>query len=193
MMICPRCRFEQPDGSMECQRCGIIFKKYQLRQNQSSEDSAAAILSDQPPMADRKEKQSFIDSFRINDLESCEKAIRNGGIAAMISAGITAIFAVAGFFTSSSNKDLAYLLDPWMTVDVVLIIVLGVFVFRKSRVASTLLVLYFAVSKAIMWYDMGKAQGLLLSIIFFLYYFTAMRGTYIWYASYRDAPATTVP
>ena len=140
-------------------------------------------------MADSKQKKSFIDSFRINDRESCEKAIRNGGIAAMISACITAIFAGAGFFTSSSNKDLAYFLDPWLSVDVVLIIVLGVFVFRKSRVASTLLVLYFAVSKAIMWYDMGKAQGIIVSVIFFLFYVTAMRGTYIWHKYYRDAPA----
>jgi hypothetical protein len=27
-MICPECRFEQPDGNCECQNCGIVFDKY---------------------------------------------------------------------------------------------------------------------------------------------------------------------
>ena len=26
-MICPRCRFEQPDGGTECTRCGVIFAR----------------------------------------------------------------------------------------------------------------------------------------------------------------------
>ena len=31
-MICPKCKFEQPDGNIECAGCGIIFKKYFLHQ-----------------------------------------------------------------------------------------------------------------------------------------------------------------
>lgn len=27
-MICPKCKFEQPDGNPECMKCGIIFSKY---------------------------------------------------------------------------------------------------------------------------------------------------------------------
>ena len=27
-MICPKCKFEQPDGNRECKKCGIIFEKY---------------------------------------------------------------------------------------------------------------------------------------------------------------------
>jgi hypothetical protein len=143
-------------------------------------------------MSDSKEKKSFFDNLQIRDRESCVKAIRYGGIAAMISAGITAIFAGLGVFTSSSNKDLAYLLDPWMAIDVVLIVVMSIFVFRRSRVASTLLVVYFVASKAIMWADMGKVQGLIVSLIFLLFYVNAMRGTYLWHSSYKNAPATTV-
>ncbi|WP_308367233.1 MULTISPECIES: hypothetical protein [unclassified Microbulbifer] len=131
-------------------------------------------------------KKSLLDAFSITDRRSCEKAIRNGGIAAMVSAGITAIFAGLGFITSSSSKNLAYLLDPWLTVDVALIVILGIFILRKSRVASILMLLYFVTSKGIMWYDMGKPQGLFMSAIFFLFYFTAMRGTYIWHKSYKD-------
>ena len=31
-MNCPKCGFEQPDGGMDCLKCGIIFSKFQARQ-----------------------------------------------------------------------------------------------------------------------------------------------------------------
>ena len=138
-------------------------------------------------MNTKTEKKSFFNSFEINDRESCAKAIKNGGIAAMISAAITTLFGIAGLFTNSDNKELKYFLDPWILVDGLLIVVLGFFIFRKSRVAATLLVIYFVGSKALTWYELGKTTGLLMSIVFFLYYFTAMRGTYIWHSSYSNA------
>ena len=27
-MICPKCKFEQPDGNRECMKCGLIFARY---------------------------------------------------------------------------------------------------------------------------------------------------------------------
>lgn len=131
-------------------------------------------------------KKSFLDPFVISDRASCAKAIRNGGIAAMLSAAITTIFAVAGFFVSSRDKTVQYLLDPWILADVVLIVVLGVFVFRKSRVASTILVGYWALAKALMWYQLGAPSGLVMSVIFFAIFVTAMRGTYLWNSKYRN-------
>ncbi|WP_457356369.1 hypothetical protein [Roseateles sp. P5_D6] len=138
-------------------------------------------------MATYGEKKSFLDSFSFHDRESCAKAIKTGGIAALISAGLTLAFGIAGFLTTSENKDLAYLLDPVMLVDAVLLVVLAIFVFRKSRVASTLLFIYFVISKLTMWYEMGKASGVPLTIVFFLFYLTAMRATYAWHSRYRDA------
>jgi len=136
------------------------------------------------------EKTSFFDSFKIVNRDSCANAIKNGGIVAMISAAISSIFGIAGFFTSSDNKNLNYFLDPWILVDVTLIVVLGIFVFRKSRIASTLLVIYFVCAKALICYELGKPPGIL-SIIFFLYYITAMRGTYLWHSKYRNAVENT--
>jgi hypothetical protein len=131
--------------------------------------------------------RSIFDSFKIQDRESCAKAIRNGGIAAMISAGITGIFGIAGFFANTTNRELSYFMDPWILIDVVLIVILGIFVFLKSRIAATLLVIYFVVAKIIMWMELGSPKGLLMTIIFFLYYVTAMIGTYLWHGKYRDA------
>ena len=142
-------------------------------------------------MSSNINKKSFWDSFKINDQESCAKAIRNGGIAAMISAVITGVFGIAGFFTSSTDKDLNYFLEPWILVDAIFVVVLGIFVFRKSRIASTLLVIYFVGAKLIMWFELGTAKGLFMAIIFFLYYVTAMRGTYIWHSKYRNITTKT--
>jgi hypothetical protein len=135
-----------------------------------------------------KERKNFFSSFQITDRESCEKAIRNGGIAALISAGVTAIFGLLGFFVQAPDANLGYMLDPWILLDVVFVVVLAVFVFRKSRIASTLLLVYFIFSKVIMWMDLGAPRGIFLSIIFFLFYLTAMRGTYVWHSKYRDLP-----
>ena len=143
-------------------------------------------------MSDFIVRRSLTDSFSIHDRQSCEKAIRNGGIVGLISAGVTAIFAIAGFFVTSENTAASYLFDPALLIDVGLILVMAFFVFRKSRTASTLLVLYFAISKIVLWLEVGP-QGLLMSVLFFLYYVTAMRATYIWHSSYRgEVMADTV-
>lgn len=139
-------------------------------------------------MSNNTEKKPFWGSFSITDQESCAKAIKSGGIAAMISAAITAAFAIAAFFTTSSDKSLNYFLDPWLFVDVVLIVAMGIFIFRKSRVAATLMVIYFTGSKLLMWAEMGEAKGLFMTMIFLFFYVTAMRGTYIWHSKYRDVP-----
>ena len=36
-MNCPKCGFVQPDGMPDCQRCQIIFAKWQTRQNQAAQ------------------------------------------------------------------------------------------------------------------------------------------------------------
>jgi hypothetical protein len=139
-------------------------------------------------MATDNKKKSAFGSLQITDRESCAKAIRNGGIAALISAAITGAFAVVGMFAQTTNKELAYFLDPWLLVDVALLVVFAIFVFRKSRIAATLLFVYFVASKALVWIELGEPKGLFVSIIFFAYYLTAMRGTYLWHSKYANVP-----
>jgi len=130
------------------------------------------------------EIKSFWGRFTIKDQESCAKAIRNGGIAAMISAAVSGAFGIASFFTSSSNSIISHFLDPFQLVDATLMLVLGVFIFRKSRVAATFMVIYFVASKVLEWRWLTP-QAFMIAIVFVLFYVTAMRGTYMWHSKYR--------
>jgi len=123
----------------------------------------------------------------MNTIEKCESSIRNGWIAALISLGITFVFSAIGFFTQSSNEKLNYFLDPWLMVDVVLIGVLAFFIYKKSRVAATLMFLYFLASKILQWYELNSFDGLILTLVFLYFYFNAMWGTFVWHSKYKSS------
>ncbi len=112
-------------------------------------------------MSDKKSKQSLWDRFAISDEKSCRVAIRNGGIASLISGILTGIFAVSGFFNSSDDEQLNLILNPWNLIDCFLLFVLSIFIFNKSRIASTLMVIYFVASRVIIWTALGSPRGLL--------------------------------
>lgn len=97
----------------------------------------------------------------------------------MISAGITAVFSIAWFFLKSGDRQLDYLLDPWLLLDVWLILVMAVFTFRKCRVASPALVVDFIASKITLRIDFGAPKGVIVSIIFLAFYVSAVRGSYL--------------
>lgn len=138
---------------------------------------------------EKKKRRSFEEQLRIVDRTSCEQAIRNGGVAALVVAGLTAIGAIAGFFVETSNERLSSALDPWALLDVALIVVLAVFIFRKSRVAATLMLAYYVVSKILQVMDGGGSAGLFIAMFFVLWFVTAMRGTYLWHSKYRHEAA----
>ncbi len=139
-------------------------------------------------MAEPKLRMGLFSAFTFDDQASCEKAIRNGGIAALISAGLTAVFASIGLFTTSDDPSMRMYLNPWLFVDVAILLVLAFFIFRKSRTAATLTFVYFVYSKASTWYEAGTPKGLLLAIVFFLFYFTAMRASFVWHRRYKTSP-----
>ena len=65
----------------------------------------------------------------------------------------------------SDDAVLHSLLDPWSMVDVVLIVVLAAFIFRKSRVASTLMFVYFVASKLLQLAEgAGASAGMIVAV-----------------------------
>jgi hypothetical protein len=58
-MICPQCKFEQPDENVECLKCGIIFSKYALSIDSESGDRSR--LRKTPATAKESTTFSFFD------------------------------------------------------------------------------------------------------------------------------------
>ena len=133
-------------------------------------------------------KDSPDSIYVLGTKEACEKAIKYGWIAGAISATITAIFAILGFFIHSDNPTVQYAFDPLLLIDAVLIAVLAFFIFKKSRVAATLLVIYFVASKIMIWMDTHTFSGGLLAVLFIFLFGNAARATFIWHSKYKNPP-----
>jgi hypothetical protein len=51
-MECPKCGFDQPDRGAECVKCGIVFDKYVLKQNQRIRTESVAAYPESPVAAE---------------------------------------------------------------------------------------------------------------------------------------------
>ncbi len=137
-------------------------------------------------MSNKKEKNSFKEQIKMDTQKSCEQAIKTGWIAALISLGMTLILSSIGFVTQSENEKLNYILNPWSIIDAILMGILAFYIYKKSRVAATLMFIYFIISKFSQWFDLGNVQGFPLALVFMVFYFNAMRGTFMWHSMYKN-------
>ncbi|HSB45025.1 MAG TPA: hypothetical protein VLD60_08440 [Nitrospira sp.] len=64
-LACPKCSFEQPDGGIECAKCGIIFAKYRLHPVQPGMQRTGFSLTESPWFLAAKRR--FIDLDQTND------------------------------------------------------------------------------------------------------------------------------
>jgi hypothetical protein len=128
----------------------------------------------------RPKKRNFFDEqFNLNTPEACEEAVKNGWVAALISTGITLAIGILGLFINTTDENLNYHLDPWVLPDAMLVAIFAFFIYKKSRIASTLMFLYFIASKLLVWIELGTPSGLPMAIIFGAFFFNAMRATFI--------------
>ena len=137
-------------------------------------------------MNKEKSKPTFKEQLKLETPETCLAAIKNGWVAGIISITLTLIIMLVGIYSNSENETLNYYADPNLILDIILMVVMVFFIYRKSRIAATCMFLYFIVSKYIQWTDLGEIQGVPIALIFTLLYFNAMRGTYIWHSKYKD-------
>jgi hypothetical protein len=52
-MICPECKFEQPDGNSECPKCGIIFDKYRALEDAPERKERTSLLRKIPVIEEK--------------------------------------------------------------------------------------------------------------------------------------------
>jgi hypothetical protein len=61
-MICPKCGFDQPDGSIECLKCGIIFDRY--RDRRKGRLDADLMRGAKVPLEEADGKKEIVESIK---------------------------------------------------------------------------------------------------------------------------------
>lgn len=106
--------------------------------------------------------------------EDIAKKIKSGWIAALVSGVMTLALMLVAMNTGSLN----HLFDIWTSIDVVLIFALAFGIYKKSRVAATMMFIYFLLSKIWLVVETGQTNNLLISALFLYFYLQAMVGTF---------------
>jgi len=110
--------------------------------------------------------------MKADDIEREEAHIRNAWIAGAISAAVTLGFSFAGSYSEEIRHKYGF--DTWTLFDVAIILGLTYGIFRKSRFCALTMLLYFAISKLVMYAHAGKFSGGLVTLLFGYFYY---RGT----------------
>ena len=108
-------------------------------------------------------------------LKSALDKIRGAWIAAFISAGITLVATIISIFSGP----VLTIINPYAFVDVALIIVLAVLLIMfKSRIASSILFVYYISSQVLLRIHNPGAGGVVVALVFVLAYAGGVWGTF---------------
>lgn len=121
--------------------------------------------------------------------EDILKKIKFGWIAALISTLLTALVVTISIITNANQL----LVNVWSYFDVGLMVILTFGMYKKSRVAATIMLIYFALSKIFITLETGKVNGLFLGILFLYLYLQAVIATFKYHAILKqDTPAASL-
>lgn len=140
-------------------------------------------MSEHDPYASPQAAVGEIPLAAIEVPEKITDHIRYGWIAATVSGVFTLAITLVAMAAGSRHS----LFNAWNLVDVALIAGLGYGIYRKSRTAATLMFAYFLLSKILVIVETGKPNGLVLGIIFLIFYFRAMTATFRYHAFIQHA------
>jgi len=101
------------------------------------------------------------------------RPIRHGWIAACVSGTLTLLMVVVGPMVDDGAR-----FDAWNLLDVGLIALLAFGIYKRSRTAATVMLAYFVLSKILIMVETGKPSGLVVGLLFAIFYFRAMTATF---------------
>ncbi|GHG66494.1 hypothetical protein GCM10010919_14220 [Alishewanella longhuensis] len=114
------------------------------------------------------------------DKNEAIKATKNGAIAATIS-GVITLAVVSLALYSNAEGDLAFWNDPLNFIDIALLFLCAFGLYRKSRTAAIVLLIYFIFAKIIIALSVGRMPGLIVSLVFLYYFAKAVQGTFVFH------------
>jgi len=170
-MFCTQCGHKNPQGSRFCTQCGFML---------ASELASTVVVA--PPADFASEDTNPYETPHAN-VEPVEKEIpqnilskiKGGWIAGIISATVTLIVTLV---TLSGNDIWDGLWGVEALFDVAFILIMTFGIYKKSRTAATLMLVYFVASKIYIWVETGAPSGFVLAMVFTYFYFQAMIGTF---------------
>lgn len=112
--------------------------------------------------------------------EESIKAAKHGAIAAFVSGTITTIIVAIAIFNNSEGA-LRIWNDPLNFIDIVLVFGCAIGMLRRSRTAAVVILVYFIISKILIWTETGKISGIALSLVFIYYFAKAVQGTFAYH------------
>ncbi|MBL8256408.1 MAG: hypothetical protein JNJ62_07390 [Pseudoxanthomonas mexicana] len=110
------------------------------------------------------------------------RPIKHGWVAACVSGAITLLLTVIAMASGGNGVGDG----AWNLVDVGLIALLAFGIYKRSRTAATLMLAYFVLSKILIMAETGRPSGLVLGLLFAIFYFRAMTATYRYHRFVRD-------
>lgn len=120
------------------------------------------------------------EAFR--EPEELARHVSHGVAAACISGGWTLAITLAAM----SGRMIPGV-DAWTLIDVALIFGLAYGIWRRSRAASTAMLVYFVASKLILFGETGQPSGVLMSVLLTYLYARAMTAIFRLHALRREA------
>lgn len=115
------------------------------------------------------------------------KMVKNAWIAALVSAGITFLLALAAIFGSPILG-----ISAWELIDVAFVLGMAYGIYKKSRTCAVLMFVYFIISKTMLTMSTGAMTGLPLALVFIYFYWQGVAGTFAYHKLKKQSVAAPV-
>lgn len=113
--------------------------------------------------------------------EDAQKAAKHGAIAALVMGGMTTLLTGIAIFTNSSGV-LAVYNDPFMLIDIALIFVFALGIYKMYRTAAVAMFIYAVLDRVISFMDSGELSGIGISLVIIFFLGKAVIGTFTYHS-----------
>lgn len=113
------------------------------------------------------------------DLAKAQSRVKTASVLAAISASLTTLFALLGFFVTDVQGALATYLDPWLLIDAAVLWGLALLMYQRSLAGSVFMIVYWSLNIVIAFMTLSGTPGLLVKVYFLYHFINGARGAYI--------------
>lgn len=145
-----------------------------------------------------KQPNALARMFDISSRVGCESAMRNGAICLFLGAALLGWFVLMAYWGdpighTEFDARIQAMRSPQQLINVVVYAVLGVFVYRRSRLAATCAVLYWVALVIWQSLELGRLSLNIVSAFILALLVVAMAASYQWHRLYAAEAAHGTP